>query len=152
MAQKGPRSVLGLPTRLHVRSNDCLGLVQCLFRIPKVCNPPLLLIHMLVPIHSDSRSTDGPNSANIGILIISIVCAVLSVTEIILYVALRLHPLTYLILQLIKTITWLVLFALAAVDTMRVQGAKAEGKQGYSLGTRSGYVLLVQFVEDLVLL
>ncbi|KAL9137590.1 MAG: hypothetical protein Q9175_001215, partial [Cornicularia normoerica] len=85
-------------------------------------------------------------------LIISAVCTVLSFIEIILFAATRLHPLTYLILQLVKTITWFVLFALAAVDTMRVKGEmKVEEGQGYSLGDSSEYSFLEGFVEALVL-
>ncbi|CAF9930566.1 hypothetical protein IMSHALPRED_008220 [Imshaugia aleurites] len=53
------------------------------------------------------------NSNVIIVVIISAVCIVLSVTEIILFAATRLHPLTYLILQLTKTKTWFVLFVLS---------------------------------------
>ncbi|KAL9067722.1 MAG: hypothetical protein Q9161_006714 [Pseudevernia consocians] len=96
--------------------------------------------------------TERPNSTNIVVLLISAVCTVLCVTEIILFATTRLHPLTYLILQLVKTIIWLVLFALAAVDTVRVQGEmKAEEAQEYSLGNTSGYFLLEGFVETLVM-
>ncbi|CAD6583680.1 MAG: hypothetical protein ASARMPREDX12_001342 [Alectoria sarmentosa] len=91
-------------------------------------------------------------SVDIVVLIISAVCTVLSVTEIILFAATTLHPLTYLILQLVKTITWLVLFALAAVDTMRAQDEmKVEKSQGYGLGTGSEHIFLEEFVEPLVL-
>lgn len=45
------------------------------------------------------------------------------------------------------------LFALAAVDTMRVKGEmKVEEGQGYSLGDSSEYSFLEGFVEALVLL
>ena len=104
-------------------------------------------------LHHNFRSPDRPNSTNIVILIVSAICAVLSVTEIILFAATRLHPLTYLILQLGKTITWFVLFVLAAVDSTKVQNEmKGAEEQGYDLGSRSEYFYLQWFAEPLVLL
>lgn len=91
----------------------------------------------------------GFQITNIIVLIISVVCTVLAATEIILFAATRLHPLIYLILQLVKTVTWLVLFALVVVDTIRVQ--KVEESRGYSSGISSVYLFLEGFVETLVL-
>lgn len=94
-----------------------------------------------------------PNSTNIVLLLVSAVCTVLSVTEIILFAATRLHPFTYLNLQLVKTVMWFLLFVLAAVDTARVQSEmEADGKQGNSLGNATGYFYLLWFGEPLVLL
>lgn len=99
------------------------------------------------------RSPNRRNSTNGVILIVSAVCTVLSVTEIILFAASRLHPLTYLLLQLVKMITWFALFVQAAVDTTRVQNEMGiADKQGYSLGDRSEYFYLQWFAEPLVLL
>lgn len=61
----------------------------------------------------------APLSTDIAVLVISAICIVLVVTEIILFTTTRLHPLTYMILQSGKTITWLVLFTLAAIDSAR---------------------------------
>lgn len=105
----------------------------------------LLLLHRY--FHSNFRSTNRPNSTIIILLLISAICAVLSITEIILFIASKLHPLTYLILQLVKTTTWLVLFALAAVGTTRL-----EEEQGYSLGSSTGSFIFVGFAENLALL
>ena len=60
---------------------------------------------------------------------------------------------TYLVLQLVKTITWLVLFALVAVDKMKVQKEmKVEEWQGQSFGISSDFSFLKGFVETLILL
>ena len=148
MAQESPRSILGLPTYLHTRPNIRLHLAPCLFRVSSVRKSP----PSLFPHHS-FRSPNRPNSTNIVILIVSAICAVLSVTEIILFAATRLHPLTYLILQLVKTVTWFVLFVLAAVDSTKVQNEmKGAEEQGYDLGSRSEYFYLQWFAEPLVLL
>ncbi|KAM0795692.1 hypothetical protein BDR22DRAFT_893936 [Usnea florida] len=56
------------------------------------------------------------SSTDIAVVVISGICIVLVVTEIILYTATMLHPLVYLVLQLGKTITWLVFFTLADRD------------------------------------
>lgn len=78
---------------------------------------------------------------------------VLSVIEIILFVVIRLYPLTYLILQLVKTIMWLVLSALAAAESRRVQKAtKVDEDQGYNSGVTPEYLVLAGLGETLVLL
>ncbi|KAF6238538.1 hypothetical protein HO173_003043 [Letharia columbiana] len=91
-------------------------------------------------------------NTNIVVLIISGVCMVLSVIEIILFVVIRLYPLTYLILQLVKTIMWLVLSALAAAESRRVQKAtKVDEDQGYNSGVTPEYLVLAGLGETLVL-
>lgn len=116
---------------------------------PKRTQASLLLSPLLLtPTHPI-----GPNSANIVILITSAICTIVAVVEIILFAATRLDPLTNLILQLAKAITWLVLFVQAAVATTPVQNElEPEDEQGYSLGSREEYFYLQCFAEPLVLL
>ena len=152
MAQKSTHSVLGLPAQLHARIHTRLHLATCLFRIPNVRISSALSFTAFTSLHFFC-SLNRRNSTNGVILIVSAVCSILSVTEIILFAASRLHPLTYLLLQLVKMITWFVLFVQAAVDTTRVNNEmEGEDKQGYSLGDRSEYFYLQWFAEPLVLL
>ena len=145
MAQECPRSILGLPTRLPTRSSILLRLGNCLCRIPKVKRPSLL--QPSLNFAPTSTHVFWLNSTNIAVLVISGICIVLVVTEIIVFTATRLHPLAYLILQLGKTITWFVLFTLAAMDTAR------DAAQGYSPSTSAiGYDLTTKLIENLVLL
>ena len=97
--------------------------------------------------------TFWPNSTNIVLLIVSAVCTIVSFTEIVLFAANKLHPLTYLALQLVKTSIWFVLFVLSAVNTTRVQiEMQGQEEQGYNFGSSQGYFYLVWFAEPLVLL
>ena len=149
MAQASPCPILGLPTQLHARFHIHLHLATCLSRIRSVSKPHFFFFFFpATPGHPIEL-----HSANVVILIISAVCTILAVVEIILFAATRLDPLTNLILQLAKTITWFVLFVLAAVATTPVQNEmETEDKQGYSLGSRSEYFYLQWFAEPLVLL
>lgn len=102
----------------------------------------------LISIFVWLQAYSGFQITNFITLIISAVCTILSVAEIILFAATRLHPLTYRILQLVKTIIWFILFALATVDTIAVQEeVKAEQVQGFD----SEHFFLEGFVETLVL-
>ena len=97
--------------------------------------------------------TSWPNSTNIVLLIVSAVCTIVSFTEIVLFAATRLHPLTYLTLQLVKTTIWFVLFVLSAVNTTRVQiEMAAQEEKGYNYGSSEGYFYILWFAEPLVLL
>ena len=117
MAQECSRSILGLSTLLPARSSIVLRLGDSLRRTPKVTGSSLLQLRY--HFARTSAHVSWINSTNIAVLVISAICIVLVVTEIILFTATRLHPLAYLILQLGKTITWLVFFTLAAIDTER---------------------------------
>ena len=125
-----------------------LVLITILFWLPAwsgletYVNPPPLLQLEIWPQLSLTRI----NSTNILILIISALCIVLSITEIILYAATRLHPLTYLILQLVKMTIWGVLLAIAVYKLTVLGGVKAEEEAGLV------YFFLQGFVETLVLL
>ena len=100
-----------------------------------------------------SPLTSWPNSTNIVLLIVSAVCTIVSFTEIVLFAATRLHPLTYLTLQLGKTSFWFVLFVLSAVNTTRVQiEMETQEEQGYNFGSSEGYFYILWFAEPLVLL
>ena len=100
-----------------------------------------------------SPLTSWQNSTNIVLLIVSAVCTIVSFTEIVLFAATRLHPLTYLTLQLGKTSIWFVLFVLSAVNTTRVQiEMEAQEAQGYNFGSSEGYFYILWFAEPLVLL
>lgn len=149
MAQASPCPILGLPTQLHARFHLPLHLAPCLSRIRSVRKPPSFFSPLLLtPTHPI-----GPNSANIVILITSAICTIVAVVEIILFAATRLDPLTNVILQLAKAITWLVLFVQAALATTPVQNdLEPEDEQGYSLGSREEYFYLQCFAEPLVLL
>lgn len=97
--------------------------------------------------------TTWPTSTNIVLLIVSAVCTIVSFTEIVLFAATRLHPLTYLTLQLVKTTIWFVLFVLSAVNTTRVQiEMEAQEEKGYNYGSSEGYFYILWFAEPLVLL
>lgn len=152
MAQKGPHPLVGHPTHIHARSH-LHHLVTYLYRTPKVRNlvfPFLPKNHSTLPLF-----TDRPNSISIAVLVISAVCAILSVTEIVLFAATKLHPLLYLCLQLVKTITWFVLFAVAAVNTRRAQAeikAYQEEEQGDNTGITPESASLGGFLENLALL
>ena len=148
MAQASPCALLGLPTQLHARFHIHLHLAACLSRIRSVRKPPSFFFPSAAPTHPIR-----PNSANIVILITSAICTIVAVVEIILFAATRLDPLTNLIMQLAKAITWLVLFVQAAVATTPVQNElESEDEQGYSLGSREEYFYLQCFAEPLVLL
>ena len=129
-----------------------LILITILFLVPAwsgletYVNPLPPLLHRT---HIALASTHGnffPNSTNIVILITSALCIVLSITEIVLYAATRLHPLTYLILQLVKMTDWLVLLAIAVYNLIVLGGVKAEERAGLA------FVFFQGFVETLVLL
>ena len=116
MAQECPRSILGLSTLVPGRSSIVLRVGDSL-RHTQVTGSSLL--HLRYYFAPTSAHVSWINSTDIAVLIMSAICIVLVVTEIILFGTTRLHPLTYLILQSGKTITWLVLFTLAAIDSAR---------------------------------
>ena len=137
MAQECPRSILGLSTRLPSRSSIILRLGDSLRRTPKVRGSSLLQVPCyLVPTFAH---VSWISNTDIAVFVISGVCIVLVVTEIILYTATMLHPLAYLILQLGKTITWLVIFTLADRDYIWNTSALEYG-------------LTAELIENLVLL
>ena len=117
MAQECPRSILGPSTLLPTCSIIVSSLGDSQRRTHKVTGSSLFqLRYYFAPTFAH---VSWINSINTAIFVISGICIVLVVTEIILFTATRLHPLAYLILQLGKTITWLVFFTLAAVGTAR---------------------------------
>ena len=150
MAQKSSHSILVLPNRLDARSNSRPGLAGHLFH-PRVRQFSILLQRLILPL--SPPLTSWPNSTNIVLLIVSAVCTIVSFTEIVLFAATRLHPLTYLTLQLVKTSVWFVLFVLSAVNTTRVQiEMQAQAEQGYNYGSSEEYFYILWFAEPLVLL
>ena len=149
MAQTSPRSILVLPNQLNAHHHIRLGLAGCLCNF----NVRNSLIPSPPPTSPQHPLTCCLNSTNIVLLIVSAACIIVSITEIVLFATTRLHPLTYLTLQLIKTTTWFVLFVLAAVNTTRVQiEMAAKEEQGYSFGNNLEYFELLWFAEPLVLL
>ena len=116
MAQECPRSILGLSTLLLTRFSIVLRMGDSLRHTQVTGSFLLQLRYNFAPT---SAHVSCINSTDIAVLVISAFCIVLVMTEIILFAATTLHPLAYLILQLGKTITWFVLFTLAAIDSAR---------------------------------
>ena len=113
MAQECPRSILGLSTLLPTRSSILLRIRNSLHPTQVTGSSLLQLRYNFAPT---SAHVSCINSTDITVLVISAICIVLVITEIVLFAATTLHPLAYLILQLGKTIAWFVVFTLAAID------------------------------------
>ena len=116
MAQECPRFILGLSTLFPSCSSIVLRLGESLHHTQVTGSSLPQLRYYFAPT---SAHVSWINSTDIAVLVISAICIVLVITEIILFAATRLHPLPYLILQLGKAIIWLVLFTLAAIDSAR---------------------------------
>ena len=75
------------------------------------------------------------------IIIICAVCLILDITEIILFAKHILQPLIYLVLSVVKTTVWFIIFMITVVGTVKEGG-----------GTSGTQVLLGGFVESVILL
>lgn len=78
-------------------------------------------------------------------MVISCICIILNITEIILFVRKILQPITYLAFQCCKTAMWLVIFLIVVVDIERNQQAAGSSTSASTLfldGTIEAIVLL----------
>ncbi len=78
-------------------------------------------------------------------MVISCICIILNITEIILFVRKILQPITYLVFQCCKTAMWLIIFLMVIVNTEKYQQAAGSSTSASTLfldGTIEAIVLL----------
>lgn len=87
------------------------------------------------------------NRASLIIICICSFCAILDLTEIILFAASKLKAITYLVLQVVKTIIWFTIFVIAFVNVTNWE-RKASSTDG--VGRDYQYELIIPIVEDTI--